>query len=87
FKSNAEGLATPRFVSSTVAYGLTSSLSGIVGVQASEAYNALSLGAGKNTALGAVSLDVTHSSSKARGQTTQGNSLRALYAKTFAGTD
>ncbi|UOP11156.1 fimbria/pilus outer membrane usher protein [Pseudomonas palleroniana] len=87
FKSNAEGLATPRFVSSTVAYGLTSSLSGIVGVQASEAYNALSLGAGKNTALGAVSLDVTHSSSKARGQTTQGNSVRALYAKTFAGTD
>ncbi|WP_106803267.1 fimbria/pilus outer membrane usher protein [Pseudomonas sp. S5D5] len=87
FKSNADGLATPRFISSTLAYGLTSNLSGIVGVQASEDYSALSIGAGKNTALGAFSLDATHSSSKARGQTTQGSSVRALYAKTFAGTD
>ncbi|AMN81731.1 fimbria/pilus outer membrane usher protein [Pseudomonas azotoformans] len=87
FNSNTEGLATPRFLSGTLAYGLTSNLSGIVGLQASEDYNALSLGAGRNTALGAVSLDVTHSSSKAQGQTTQGSSVRALYAKTFAGTD
>jgi len=87
FNSNTDGLATPRFLSGTLAYGLTSNLSGIVGVQASEDYSALSLGAGRNTALGAVSLDVTHSSSKAQGQTTQGSSVRALYAKTFAGTD
>lgn len=87
FNSNTEGLATPRFLSGTLAYGLTSNLSGIVGLQASEDYNALSLGAGRNTPFGAVSLDMTHSSSKAQGQTTQGSSVRALYAKTFAGTD
>jgi len=87
FNSNTDGLATPRFLSGTLAYGLTSNLSGIVGVQASDDYSALSLGAGRNTSLGAVSLDVTHSSSKAQGQTTQGSSVRALYAKTFAGTD
>ncbi|OIN45878.1 fimbrial protein [Pseudomonas azotoformans] len=87
FNSNTDGLATPRFLSGTLAYGLTSNLSGIVGLQAAEDYSALSLGAGRNTTWGAVSLDATHSSSKARGQTTQGSSVRALYAKTFAGTD
>ncbi|WP_336145734.1 fimbria/pilus outer membrane usher protein, partial [Klebsiella pneumoniae] len=69
FKSNADGLASPTFISSTLAYGLTSNLSGIVGLQASDDYSALSIGAGKNTAFGAFSLDTTHSSSKARGQT------------------
>ncbi|KTC20206.1 fimbrial protein [Pseudomonas marginalis ICMP 9505] len=87
FKSNADGLASPRFLSGTLAYGLTSNLSAIVGLQTSEDYTALSIGAGKNTALGAFSLDTTHSTSKAQGQTTQGSSVRALYAKTFAGTD
>lgn len=87
FKSNADGLASPRFLSGTLAYGLTSNLSGIVGLQASEDYNALSIGAGKNTSFGAFSLDTTHSSSKAQGKTTQGSSVRALYAKTFTGTD
>ncbi|NMY84608.1 fimbrial biogenesis outer membrane usher protein [Pseudomonas sp. WS 5411] len=87
FSSNADGLASPQFVSSTLAYGLTSNLSGIVGLQVSEDYKAFSLGVGRNTSLGAVSMDVTHSSSAAQGQTTQGNSVRALYAKTFAGTD
>ena len=87
FSSNADGLASPQFISSTVAYGLTSNLSGIVGLQVSDDYKALSVGAGRNTAFGAVSLDVTHSSSTAQGQTIQGNSVRALYAKTFAGTD
>lgn len=87
FSSNADGLASPRFLSGTLAYGLTSNLSGILGLQASEDYSALSLGAGRNTAFGAFSLDATHSSSKAHGQTTQGSSVRALYAKTFTGTD
>ncbi|MGE8098564.1 fimbria/pilus outer membrane usher protein [Pseudomonas fluorescens] len=87
YSSNTDGMATPQFISSTLAYGLTSNLTGIVGVQASDNYKALSLGAGKNTSLGAVSFDVTHSSSRALGQITQGNSVRALYAKTFTGTD
>ncbi|MGB5957800.1 fimbria/pilus outer membrane usher protein [Pseudomonas sp.] len=87
YNSNADGMATPNILSSTLAYGINSQLTGIIGVQASDNYKALSLGAGKNTLLGAVSLDVTHSSSRTQGQTTQGNSVRALYAKTFTGTD
>ncbi|WP_408980559.1 fimbria/pilus outer membrane usher protein [Pseudomonas sp. B21-032] len=87
FNSNTDGMATPNILSSTLAYGISSSLTGIIGIQASDNYKALSLGAGKNTSLGAVSFDVTHSSSRALGQTTQGNSVRALYAKTFTGTD
>lgn len=79
--------AKPQFVSGTLTYGISSNLTGIVGLQASENYQAFSIGAGRNTALGAVSFDVTHSSSRAQGQTTTGNSLRALYAKTFTGTD
>lgn len=87
YNSNADGMATPNILSSTLAYGINSQLTGIIGVQASDNYKALSLGAAKNTLLGAVSLDVTHSNSRTQGQTTQGNSVRALYAKTFTGTD
>lgn len=87
YNSNTDGLATPQMLSGTLAYGVSSNLTGIVGLQASDNYKALALGAGRNTPLGAVSVDLTHSSSQARGQTTQGNSLRALYAKTFTGTD
>ncbi|WP_095631083.1 fimbria/pilus outer membrane usher protein [Pseudomonas sp. PICF141] len=87
YKSNTEGLASPQFLSSTLAYGLSSNMTGIVGVQATDRFKALSLGMGRNTSLGAVSFDLTHSSSEARGQTAQGNSLRMLYAKTFSGTN
>lgn len=87
YNSNSEGLASPKFVSSTLAYGISSNLSGIVGVQASDNFQALALGAGRNTAIGAVSVDLTHSSSRTPGQSVRGNSLRALYAKTFTGTD
>lgn len=87
YNSNTDGMATPNILSSTLAYGISSNLTGIIGVQASDNYKALSLGAGRNTSLGAISFDVTHSSSRAQGQTTQGNSVRALYAKTFTGTD
>jgi outer membrane usher protein len=87
YNSNSDNLASPQFVSSTLAYGINSNLTGIVGVQASENFKALSVGAGRNTAIGAVSVDLTHSSSLTAGQSVQGNSLRALYAKTFTGTD
>lgn len=87
FNSNSDGLETPKFVSGTTAYGLTSNLTGIAGAQASEHFNAVSVGAGRNTAIGAMSVDITHSSSRAQGLSSQGNSLRALYAKTFTGTD
>jgi len=87
YNSNSEGLTSPQFMSSTVAYGLSSNMTGIIGAQVSERFNALSLGMGRNTAIGAVSFDMTHSKSEARGDVTSGNSLRMLYAKTFTGTD
>lgn len=87
FNSNSDDQASPQFFSSTLAYGISSNLSGIAGVQATENFQALSLGAGRNTPIGAVSVDVTHSSSRTVGEKVRGNSLRALYAKTFTGTD
>ena len=86
YNSNSEGLATPQMLSANLAYGIDSNLTGILGVQATEQYRALAVGVGRNTSLGAVSLDVTHSSSQAQGVRSTGNSLRALYAKTFTGT-
>ncbi|QBR29273.1 MULTISPECIES: fimbria/pilus outer membrane usher protein [Pseudomonas] len=87
YNSNSDDQKSPQLVSSTLAYGVSSDLSMIVGVQASDNFQALSVGAGRNTPIGAVSLDVTHSSSRTFDQTVKGNSLRALYAKTFTGTD
>lgn len=87
FNNNSEGYDKPAFISSTFAYGLTSNLTAITGLQASNGFQAFSLGAAKNTSIGAMSLDITQSSSKAFGVTTQGSSVRALYAKTFTGTD
>ncbi|TYO70645.1 fimbrial biogenesis outer membrane usher protein [Pseudomonas sp. CK-NBRI-02] len=87
YNSNSDGLATPQMLSATLAYGITNNLTGIVGMQATDNYKALAVGSGHNTMLGAFSFDVTHSSSQAQGRNTQGNSLRALYAKTFTGTD
>ncbi|MBJ2216674.1 MULTISPECIES: fimbria/pilus outer membrane usher protein [Pseudomonas] len=87
YNSNSDDQKTPQFVSSTLAYGISSNLSGIIGAQATENFQAMSLGAGRNTSIGAVSLDVTHSVSRTFGQAVTGNSVRALYAKTFTGTD
>lgn len=87
YNSNSGGFATPQILSTTLAYGLSNTLTGVIGLQATDDYKALAVGSGLNTLLGAFSLDITNSSSKAQGETTQGNSLRALYAKTFTGTD
>ena len=87
YNSNSDGQQSPQFVSSTLAYGISSNLSGILGVQASQDFQAMSVGVGRNTPIGAVSLDMTHSASRTFGQAVTGNSLRALYAKTFTGTD
>ncbi|MHC8383998.1 fimbria/pilus outer membrane usher protein [Pseudomonas sp. LB3P14] len=87
YASNTQGIASPAFTSSTVAYGLSSSLTGIAGLQISENFQALSIGAAKNTTIGAISFDVTKSSSHSQGRNTKGSSIRALYAKTFTGTD
>ncbi|WP_280283650.1 fimbria/pilus outer membrane usher protein [Pseudomonas sp. BN415] len=87
FNSNSDDQNTPGFVSTTLTYGLSSNFTGIVGAQATQNFNAVSVGAGRNTSLGAVSVDLTHSASRVQGLSARGNSLRALYAKTFTGTD
>lgn len=87
YNSNTNDHPTPQFLSSTLAYGISSNLTGIMGVQALDNFKALSVGVGRNTPIGAVSVDLTHSSSRTLDQSNQGNSLRALYAKTFTGTD
>ena len=87
YNSNSDSLKSPQFISSTLAYGVNSNFTGIIGAQVSKNFKALSVGVGRNTPIGAVSVDLTHSSSITRGKSLQGNSLRALYAKTFTGTD
>lgn len=87
YSSNSEGQKSPQFIGGTLTYGVSSNLTGIVGLQASENFRALSVGAGRNTPIGALSLDITHSSSNTLGQLTEGSSVRALYAKTFTGTN
>jgi len=87
YNSNSADQVSPQFVSSTLAYGVSSNLTGIVGMQTAENFQALAIGAGRNTPVGAVSVDLTHSASRTPGQSLRGNSLRALYAKTFSGTD
>jgi outer membrane usher protein len=47
-------------------------------VQATDNFKALSVGAGRNTAIGAISLDLTHSMSNTFGETLTGNSLRPV---------
>lgn len=87
FQSFDDAMDSPSFVSSAFAYGLTENLTGMLGVQASEGYQAISLGIGRNTFVGAVSVDITQSSSTARQQTSKGQSVRLLYSKTFVNTD
>lgn len=87
YTNNADGFKSPTFASGTFAYGLTSNFTGIFGVQASAGFQALSVGGARNTPIGAMSLDMTQSSSRSLGKVVQGGSVRALYAKTFTGTD
>lgn len=87
YNSNDDAERTPKMLSGTLTYGLSSNLTGLIGVQTSDGFSAVALGIGKNTALGAVSLDLTHSSSRNGEISTNGDSVRALYAKTFTGTD
>ncbi|MGF6127164.1 outer membrane usher protein [Pseudomonas frederiksbergensis] len=86
YASNDNSQASPSFVSSTFVYGLDDNLTGAFGTQLADGFQATSVGAGKNTSIGAVSLDLTHSRSEAFGQNRQGSSVRMLYAKTFTGT-
>lgn len=83
YDSNTEDGLSPGFTAGTLVYGLTEQLTAAGGVQIAEDYQAGNIGAGVNTGLGAVSLDVTQSLSHQREQRYSGQSLRVRYANTL----
>lgn len=87
YKSSDRSLPSPNFGSFSATYGLTDTLTIAGGVQAASNFQALNMGLGTNTPIGAVSLDLTHSRSTVAGHTNSGQSLRALYTKTLTKTN
>lgn len=83
YHSNMEDGLSPSFASGTLVYGLTERVTAAGGVQIAEDYQAGNIGAGGNTGLGAVSLDLTQSLSRQREQRYSGQSLRVRYANTL----
>lgn len=83
YDSNTEDGLSPSFASGTLVYGLTERVTAAGGVQLAEDYQAGNIGAGVNTGLGAVSLDLTQSLSRQREQRYSGRSLRVRYANTL----
>ncbi|KTB59219.1 fimbrial protein, partial [Pseudomonas viridiflava ICMP 13104] len=80
--------ASPGFGSVALIYGLSERLTGFGGLQLAEGYQAANAGAGLNTGVGAVSLDITRSVSRADNQSSRGGqSLRLRYANTLDVTD
>lgn len=83
YDSHAEDTQTPAFTSATLIYGATERVTLAGGAQVAEAFQAGNIGAGVNTGLGAVSLDLTQSVSQQQGQSQTGQSLRVRYANTL----
>ncbi|KMN83503.1 fimbrial protein [Chromobacterium sp. LK11] len=76
----------PSLAAGTVVYGIGDNSTVAAGFQFTPNFQAVNLGVGTNTPLGALSLDLTQSGSRVRGERQQGQSLRLLYAKTFTRT-
>ncbi|RMV71392.1 Outer membrane usher protein fimD [Pseudomonas caricapapayae] len=85
--SNDDLQASPGFVGAALIYGLSERITGFGGLQLAEDYQAGNIGAGVNTGLGAVSLDITRSVSQTDRQSLSGQSLRIRYANTLDVTD
>ncbi|WP_193601018.1 fimbria/pilus outer membrane usher protein [Pseudomonas syringae] len=85
--SNDDVQASPDFASTALIYGLSERITGFGGLQLAEDYQAANIGAGINTGLGAVSLDITRSVSQVAQQSRSGQSLRVRYANTLDVTD
>jgi outer membrane usher protein len=83
YDSNDEHGEGPNFASTTLIYGLTERVTAAGGVQIAEDYQAGNVGAGVNTGVGAVSLDLTQSLSQQRRERYSGQSLRVRYANTL----
>lgn len=80
-------LPTPRIMTTSLTYGLTSETTVYGGMQWSENYRAGNLGLTRNTPIGAISTDVTQSLSDVGASKQKGQSLRMLYAKTLTQTN
>ncbi|MFY1666873.1 fimbria/pilus outer membrane usher protein [Pseudomonas sp. Pseu.R1] len=87
YDSYEDGGQSPALGSMTLIYGLTDRVTLAGGAQVSEDYQAGNIGAGVNTGLGAVSLDVTQSNSQQPQKTYSGQSLRLRYANTLEVTN
>jgi len=74
---------SPSFSSATLIYGLTDRVTLSGGAQVAEDFRAANIGAGANTGLGAVSLDLTQSASQQVRESHTGHSLRVRYANTL----
>ncbi|RRV08310.1 fimbrial biogenesis outer membrane usher protein [Pseudomonas sp. v388] len=85
--TNGEGDRAPNFASAALIYGLSEAVTGFGGLQLADDYQAGNLGAGVNTGLGALSLDLTHSISDFQARQRSGQSLRVRYANTLDVTD
>ncbi|WP_296262229.1 MULTISPECIES: fimbria/pilus outer membrane usher protein [unclassified Pseudomonas] len=83
YDSHDERAQSPFFTSATLIYGLTEHVTAFGGAQVAEDFQAASIGAGINTGLGAVSLDLTQSISQPQRQSYTGQSLRMRYANTL----
>ena len=77
----------PNLVTGSLVYGLTDNSTVAGGIQISKDFQAVNVGVGTNTPVGALSVDLTQSSSRVRGKRDTGQSVRVLYAKTFTRTN
>jgi outer membrane usher protein len=71
----------PNFLSGSALYGLNTSTTLAMGLNASEGFSAYSLGVGMNTSWGAFSLDGTHSRSSGQGEHATGERVKLRYGK------
>jgi outer membrane usher protein len=83
YDSNEGGGESPGFSSAALIYGLTDRVTGMGGLQWAQGFQAGNLGAGLNTGLGAVSLDLTQSVSQQSRRNVTGQSVRVRYANTL----
>lgn len=83
---------SPTLFQSTYQRGLTNSITGYGGLQASQNYSALQLGAALGTTLGAFSLDATHATTRIDSQENstrnmRGQSYKVSYSKLISETN
>lgn len=76
----------PGFAAGALVYGVGDDSTVAAGFQFTPDFQAINLGVGTNTPVGALSLDITQSVSRAQGERQRGQSVRLLYAKTFTRT-